>query len=106
MYTQPIASTGHIPQDPNIPPYNPQDYIPQPTDQYGYPPRAGDNVSRDIPLPTFPAATRDGNREVPYFPPPPTVPVVPHDEGALLFLLPLFHLWHTISISTRLLTAP
>jgi hypothetical protein len=71
--------------DAPIPPYNPQDYAGQQPaapihDPYGYPPGTGNNVSANEPSrprqnpPVAPASTR-----APYFPPPPTAPVVPED---------------------------
>jgi len=78
MYQTP---TSAHPVDSPIPPYNPADYAHQqqpPQDPYGYPP-AGHNVSRDMPYPN------PSTQDVPYFPPPPTVP----EEGAPNLIAPL-----------------
>lgn len=79
----PTQPSAHPPPETTIPPYNPQDYAAH--DPYAYPaPRTGDNVSSVPPVP--PAASAN----VPYFPPPPTAPIVPNehlrDGGARSFL--------------------
>lgn len=74
------ASTMHVNQE-GIPPYNPADWAnqqPPHADPYGYPPHAGDHVSDNNTtshqVPVNPAPMMSG--AAPYFPPPPTAPVV------------------------------
>jgi hypothetical protein len=65
--------------DAPIPPYNPQDYVGQQPaapvhDPYGYPPGTGNNVSANEP--SRPRQNPPAAPSAPYFPPPPTAPVV------------------------------
>lgn len=85
-FTQHAAqSTMHLPPEAPIPPYNPQDYANQQGgahDSHGFPaPRPGDNVSTVPPVSANVLHAASGR--VPYFPPPPTSPIVPNEQQHL-----------------------